>query len=92
MAPTTFALVDAKKSILEDGFSSMDNSVVGEHVLEMQQKDFPFASEYSLEFCKLNFLNDMVSKGKYIPILTNSCSISDLYSNPSFYSLVLDFV
>jgi len=62
MALTTFALVDARKSILEDGFLSMDDSVVGEHVLEMQQRDFPFASEYGLEFCKLNLLDDTVGK------------------------------
>ena len=64
MASTTFALVDARKSILEDGFFSMDDSVVGEHVLEMEQKDFPFASEYGLEFCRLNFLDDTVGKGE----------------------------
>jgi hypothetical protein len=62
MASTTFALMDTRKSILEDRFFSMYDSVVGEHVLDMQQKDFPFASEYSLEFYKLNFLNDTVSK------------------------------
>jgi hypothetical protein len=64
MASTTFTLVDAKKSILEDGFFSIDDSVVGEHVLEIEQKDFPFVSEYGLEFCKLNFLDDIVSKGE----------------------------
>lgn len=58
MASPVFALVDARKSVLEDGFFSMDDSVVGEHVLGMQQKDFPFASEYGLEFCKLNVLDD----------------------------------
>jgi hypothetical protein len=62
MASTTFALVDVKKSILEDGFFSMDDLVVGEHVLEIQQKEFPFALEYGLEFCKLNVLNDTVGK------------------------------
>ena len=64
MASTTFALADARKSILEDGFFSMNDSVVGEHVLEMQQRDFPFVSEYGLEFCKLNFLDDTVGKGE----------------------------
>ena len=54
--------MDARKSILEDGFFSIDDLVVGEHVLEMQQKDFPFALEYGLEFCKLNILNDTVGK------------------------------
>jgi hypothetical protein len=62
MASTTFALVDTRKSILEDRFFSIDNSVVGEHVLEIQQKDFPFVSEYSLEFCKLNILDNTVGK------------------------------
>jgi hypothetical protein len=54
---------DARKSVLEDGFFSMDDSVVGEHVLEMQQKDLPFTSKYGLEFCKLNVLDDTVSIG-----------------------------
>jgi hypothetical protein len=64
MASTTFALVDTRKSVLEDGFISMDNLVVGEHVLEMQQKGFLFASEYGLEFCKLNVLDNIVNKGE----------------------------
>jgi hypothetical protein len=64
IASTTFALVDARKSVLENGFFSIDDLVVGEHVLEMQQKDFPFALEYGLEFCKLNVLGDTVSKGE----------------------------
>ena len=92
MASTTFALVDARKSILEDRFFPMYDSVVGEHVLEMEQKDFPFASEYGLEFCKLNFLDDTVSKGKDVPMLTNGCSVSDPYSSPSSHGPVLDFV
>jgi hypothetical protein len=45
----------------------MDDSVVGEHVL-MLQKDFPFTSEYGLEFCKLNVLDDKVGKGERIPL------------------------
>ncbi|CZS92365.1 uncharacterized protein RAG0_02776 [Rhynchosporium agropyri] len=58
MASTTFALVDARKSILDDGFLALHDSVVGGHVLDIQQKDFPFLSEYGLEFCKINFLDD----------------------------------
>jgi hypothetical protein len=64
MALTTFALIDTSKSILEDGFFSIDNSVVGEYILEMEQKDFPWISEYGLDFCKLNFLNNTVGKGE----------------------------
>lgn len=54
MALTTFVIVDARKSILDDGFFPLYNSVVG-HVLEMQQKDLPFASEYGLGFCIASF-------------------------------------
>ena len=92
MALTTFALMDVRKSILEDGFFSIDDLVVGEHVLEMQQKDFPFALEYGLEFYKLNVLNDTVGKGKDVPIVTNGCSVSNPYSSPCSNGLVLDFV
>jgi hypothetical protein len=42
----------------------MDKSVVGEHILEMQQKDSSFASEYDLKFRKLNLLNHTIDKGE----------------------------
>jgi len=61
LASTTFALVDAKKSLLKDGFFTIDDSMVGEYVLEIHQRTFPFASEYGLEFCRLNMLDDRLS-------------------------------
>jgi hypothetical protein len=65
MALTTFSLESARNSILEDGFFDLKDSAVGEYMLEMEQKGFPFFSEYGLDFCKQHVLDDAVSRMKY---------------------------
>ena len=67
MASTAFALEDARKSVLENGFFCMDDAMVGEHVLEMERREFPFSSEYGLEFCKISVIHDTVGKGMRYP-------------------------
>ncbi|KAK4107107.1 hypothetical protein N656DRAFT_720756 [Canariomyces notabilis] len=51
---------DARKSILEDGFFLVRDPQIGERVKEMEGKGFPYASEYGLDFCKVNVLDDRV--------------------------------
>ena len=48
----TFSLDVAKRSLVEESFLDLDESVVGEHVLEMEKKGFPYPTEYSLDFLK----------------------------------------
>lgn len=93
MASTTFVLENARKSILEDGFFLINDSVVGEHVLEMQQKEFPFSLEYGLDFCKLNVLDNTVgNRTKISLIAANSCSVFNAYLSLYLNGPVLDFV
>ena len=63
MATTTFSLELARKSILEEGFFDPKDSEVVEYILEMAQRDFPFFSEYGLDFCKQHVLDDSVPMG-----------------------------
>jgi hypothetical protein len=47
--------------ILEDGVYWIKDPIIGERVNEMKEKDFPFKTEYGLDFCKVNTLDDEVS-------------------------------
>ena len=63
MASTTSLPVeDPQKSILEDGVFCAEDPVVGSRVDEIAQKGFPFKTEEGLDFCKINALDDEVSK------------------------------
>jgi hypothetical protein len=53
---------DPQKSILEDGVFCTEDPVVGKRVDEIAQKGFPFKTEEGLDFCKINVLDDEVSK------------------------------
>ncbi|KAI3094758.1 hypothetical protein CBS147333_9932 [Penicillium roqueforti] len=59
MAPAPFSVEDARSSILEDGFYHLVDPERPERNIEMEPEDFALASEYGLEFCKLNVLEDM---------------------------------
>jgi len=58
MASVTFALEVANKSLRDDGFFDLSDSSIGEHISEMEQKAFPFFSQYGLDFCKQYVLDD----------------------------------
>jgi hypothetical protein len=53
---------DPQKAILEDGVFCAEDSVVGKRVDEFVQKGYPFKTEEGLDFCKINALDDEVSK------------------------------
>lgn len=65
MAPTTFSVEDARKSILEEGFFCVEDPVVGERVFEIAEKGYSLLSEKGLEFCKLNILDDEVGNREH---------------------------
>jgi len=52
MASSRFELDIAQRSLLEEGFFDFDDSLVGERVLDMENRGFPYLTEYGLEFCK----------------------------------------
>ncbi len=49
---TTFALDVAERSLLQDGFFALHDPLVGERIMEMEQRDFQYFTEYGLDFCK----------------------------------------
>ncbi|KAK3328704.1 hypothetical protein B0T19DRAFT_357440 [Cercophora scortea] len=49
---TTFALDVAQRSLLEKGFFVLDDSLAGERISEMEERGFPYFTEYGLDFCK----------------------------------------
>jgi len=61
MASSTFILDVAIKSLLEKGFCDLNDSLVGEGVLEIENKGFLYFIVYGLEFYK-QFAFDEVSK------------------------------
>lgn len=50
----------ALKLLLEKGFYSWEEASVGSRVLELQEKEFPYFTEYGLDFCA-DFAFDPVS-------------------------------
>jgi hypothetical protein len=91
MASTIFSLEDAKKSILEEGFFDLNDPAIGEHILKMAEKGFPFFTEYGLDFCKDHVLDDKVSRTRYFyhNYLT-VYSVLSLSSNPSLKGVLSD--
>ena len=60
MASTAFSLEVAKcLSERGPGYSELQDSVVGDSVLEMEKRDFVFFTEYGLDFCKQHVLNSV---------------------------------
>jgi hypothetical protein len=51
-----------KQDILEQGFSCHLDPVIGERVDAIAQKGFPFKTEEGLDFCKVNTVDDEVSR------------------------------
>ncbi|KAI1439428.1 hypothetical protein F5Y02DRAFT_412233 [Annulohypoxylon stygium] len=52
MASTVFSLDLVKESLVENGFFNLQDSAVGERILDMERRKFPFATAYGLDFCK----------------------------------------
>ncbi|KAJ5111751.1 hypothetical protein NUU61_001381 [Penicillium alfredii] len=52
MASTTFTLDVAMRSLLEKGFFDLNDSTVGDRVLDMEKQGFPYLTEYGMDFCK----------------------------------------
>ncbi|KAI0388406.1 hypothetical protein F5Y17DRAFT_452932 [Xylariaceae sp. FL0594] len=52
MASVTFTLDVAKRALLEEGLLTLDDSLIGEAISEMERRGFPYFTEYGLDFCK----------------------------------------
>ncbi|EED23191.1 hypothetical protein TSTA_066400 [Talaromyces stipitatus ATCC 10500] len=52
MASTALTVDVARKSLLEKGYFDLNDSTVGDRVLEMEKQGFPYLTEYGMDFCK----------------------------------------
>ncbi|KAM7188712.1 hypothetical protein V8F33_010482 [Rhypophila sp. PSN 637] len=48
----TFELDVAEKSLLEEGFIVLDDPIVGSRIKEMEEREFPYFTEFGLDFCR----------------------------------------
>ncbi|KAM4058165.1 hypothetical protein HRG_014529 [Hirsutella rhossiliensis] len=60
MASTRISPEVAKKSLMEEGFSYVQDPALGEAISEMQRRGFPYNSEYGLDFCEQHVLNERI--------------------------------
>ncbi|KAJ5556654.1 hypothetical protein N7513_001775 [Penicillium frequentans] len=60
MASTAFTLDIARRSLLEEGFFDLNDSTVGNRVLEMERRGFPYLTEYGMDFCKQFAFDDRI--------------------------------
>ena len=61
MASTTFLMEAAKRSLHEEGFLDLDDSGVGDLVLEMEKRNFQYLSAFGLDYCEQYVLGEPVS-------------------------------
>lgn len=64
MASATFLLESANKSLREEGFVNLIDSAVGEYILEIESKGFPYLSGFGLDFYRQRVLEDAVGQLK----------------------------
>ncbi|RSL40390.1 hypothetical protein CEP51_016705, partial [Fusarium floridanum] len=58
MASTVSSPDQVKQRFLKDGFVILDDSSTGEHMTQMQQRGFPYLTEWGLEFLEQHVLSD----------------------------------
>lgn len=63
-----------KKALLEEGFTDLSDSKVGEHVWEFEQKRFPFYTKDGMDFLMQHILGDPVSRSQYSEATSNLMS------------------
>lgn len=62
MEPDTFSLDVAEKTLHEQGFLQWEAPAVGNDILELERKGFPYWTEEGLEFCNKHVLHEAVSR------------------------------
>jgi hypothetical protein len=82
MAPTAFTLDAARRSLLEEGFFDLNDSTVGDRVLEMERRGFPYLTEYGMDFCKQFAFDEVSGMGHFWDYRLIIFSESDLSLKP----------
>ena len=59
MEPTRL-LEGAKESLQDEGFVDIDDYTMGQHVWELEEKNFPFSTEDGMNFLWQHILNNPV--------------------------------
>ncbi|KAF9765000.1 hypothetical protein IL306_002696 [Fusarium sp. DS 682] len=58
---TMFSPETAQRALLDQGFVDLEDATVGNVVLEMERRDFPYLTPFGLKYCKQHILDDEVS-------------------------------
>lgn len=82
MASTAFKLDVARRSLLEEGFFDLNDSTVGDRVLEMEMRGFPYLTEYGMDFCKQFAFDEVSGMRHFYDYRLIIFSESDLSSKP----------
>lgn len=53
-----FSLETAQRALLDDGFVDLEDATMGDVVLEMERRDFPYLTPFGLKYCKQHILED----------------------------------
>lgn len=67
---------EAVKTCLDgDGFFDLHDAAMGEKLAEIEQRGFPFTSDYGLEFYKKHILDNIVSKTRRCHVVTSKLTL-----------------
>ncbi|CZR37693.1 uncharacterized protein FPRO_07116 [Fusarium proliferatum ET1] len=55
---TMFSPETAQRALLDQGFVDLEDATVGDVVLEMERRDFPYLTPFGLKYCKQHILDD----------------------------------
>ncbi|CAI6079407.1 unnamed protein product [Clonostachys chloroleuca] len=69
-----FSLETARQALLNDGFVDLEDTTVGDIVLEMERRDFPYLTPFGLKYCKRQILGDERIRD-VIESLLDECSL-----------------
>lgn len=70
-----FSPETAQRVLLDEGFVDLEDATVGDIVLEMERRDFPYLTPFGLKYCKEHILEDEVrsSAGFNLHHFTDVC-------------------
>jgi len=60
--PPSCPLEDIRNAIIENGFFAAKDPVLGQNIKQMDDDEVHFASAGGLQFCKINLLDNPVSR------------------------------
>jgi hypothetical protein len=92
---TMFSLETAQRALLDDGFVDLEDATVGNVVLEMERRNFPYLTPFGLKYYKQHILENEVRAPPVLLCITllmfaMISSVSGSLSNPRSASVASD--